>query len=150
MGPCRSCKSPHVVLRSEWDSQPANRDRREGLTKLAEGALLLVDAAKAFELGMHTTGSILVGRATEAVCEGARLLGVAVPTEGTAQRQRAGAFDHSPQFVTLLDGTLAPEGWSDHRAGPQPGSETVRAFVEADGRADSGGWRLPERGAVGL
>jgi hypothetical protein len=35
--------------------------------------------------------------------------------EGTYQRQRAAAFDHAPLFVTLPDGTLAPEGWHDHR-----------------------------------
>jgi hypothetical protein len=58
-----------------------DRSRSEGMAKLAEGALLLVDAAKAFELGMHTVGCILVGRATQATAEGARLLGAVVGPE---------------------------------------------------------------------
>ncbi len=57
-------------------------DRIAGLGKLAEGALLLVDAAKAFELGMRTTGAILVGRAAEATSEGVRLLGVSAIVTG--------------------------------------------------------------------
>jgi hypothetical protein len=169
-------------------------DRSAGLGKLAEGALLLVDAAKAFELGAHTVGAILVGKAAEATSEGARLLGVETTD---ARPRRVSAFDHEPQFATLSDGTLARDGWSDHRlpvagddpvtlsvrdalavhavrlgkdplrltvgeqrealqaltlaairerTGPAPGEETVRAFVDAEGRADSGGWRLPERG----
>ncbi len=86
-------------------------DRSAGLTKLAEGALLLVDAAKAFELGMHTVGCILVGKAAAATCEGARLL-----------RVDGSAFD-------VLYG--APRGWRLPPGEPLSHTEVIPGNVDA-------------------
>lgn len=101
------------------DGEPGPRE------KIAEGALLLVEAAKAFERRDFVAGAVLTALSADAMCDGCEALGL--PVDDGAFHERTKAAPRNRPSIPTVHGWRAHNGPADvRRDGPDAHAISAR------------------------